>query len=548
MFDWLKNKFISKPALPQVTRTTDTPLKDTDAKLLALQEAINDVWGERYPIELLAVNKFSGPTGVVGFRELFPWKATTLRTIFDVDRMRWQARFLYETSPNAKGVIHGLRGYVIGKGLTFKVVEKDPDTDEDVELKEAVEPPQPNPAQVPGAKPEPVEKPKNPLVKKVTKVLEAFDEANDLCAWHREGFIRAYRDGELFIRIFPQDEAAIIRAIEPDQVRPPMGEGQEGPWAFGIKTSEDDWDTPLEYSLVYSKERYETVKANFIFHMKENVTRNVKRGISWLYTPSDELEGAQRLRTAAREGEKARQGISYIREHMAADKNTIETLTSSLSTGHITKTDIDGVSRDVQMQRQEPGTVVDIPKGLEYKPGPASGPSNHEAARVSEEQALLAVAACFNVSSFMVTGNGDASSYASAVVAESPQQQLVITTQEKHTKFWQNVYKAVIEIEIEKGNLPEDTLEQVDIHVTAPNPARDKKEAIEADLLLVDAGVMSDTTLAGRCNLDYDEEKAKGATRNDPIPTSVRVTENGQEGRQPATMGGKLGSEVPPAK
>jgi hypothetical protein len=260
--------------------------------------------------------------------------------------------------------------------------------------------------------------------------------------------------------------------------------------------------------------------------------RNVRRGVSSFYSCSDELYGSSKLRYASREGEKVRQSIAYLRQHAAADRSTITTLQAGATTGSLPKFDLDGVQRDVTMQRTEPGTVIDIPKGLEYKEPPAVPQSN-----VAEHQALLAVASQWNVSAFLLTGEGDSASYASAVVAESPMMNNVVRQQRKFTDFWQEIYEAVVALEAEKGNLPEDVLEKIEIHVIAQNPSRDKKEAIESDKILADAGLMSDETFASRHGLDYDEEVAKGAQKQAMETPGIGGTQETPSGKLQAEAG-----------
>lgn len=518
-------------------------------KVQRLQEDISGggIMGDRYPIEQLATFKYVGNSnGFVFGRDLFPWKSTTIRTIWDHDRQRYVGRELYESNCNAKGVLNGLRGYVIGKGLTLKVVDIDQEAEGDTELQEQDGPPpapqsqdpsQPGSALLPAAP----EKPEaSPLAKKVKKLLDEFSKRNKIKDWQKEIFVRWHRDGEAFLRLFPQvDEPTLLRAIEPDMVRPPVGESLEGPWAFGIRTALDDWDVPEKYNIIYTKERHEQVDAEFVHHIKNNVVRNVRRGISTYWACSDELYGASKLRYASREGEKVRQSIAYLRQHESAPKSTITQLQADSQTATQKKWDADGAQRDIPLQRQEPGSVIDIPKGLTYLQGPVNP---QDGAKLAESQGLLAVAAAWTVCSFLVTGEGDASSYAGAVVAESPMQHSIEDQQEAQTDFWQDVFEAAVKIEIEKGNLPEDTLDLVEIHVVAPNPARDKLDAIEGDQILVKAGLMSDETAATRQNLDLDEEIAKGAQKA-PEPVAGVPGEGGPAG-SPKTPSGKLQADA----
>ena len=522
------------------------PFKSKSKPARLTEDTASQVIGPRFPVEQLATFRYNG--AAAGFfvgRDLYPWKSNTIRTLWDHDIQRYLGRNLYESNCNAKGVLNGLSGYVVGRGFTFKVVDRE-DEGEPGQFSEQTEPPhsekpgvdESDPASSPAPEP-------SPLAKKVRKLLADFCETAKVSGrdgWHAEGFMRWHRDGEFFLRLFPQvDGPTLARCVEPDMVRPPLDQSLEGPWAFGILTDPEDLDTPKAYNIIYPGEKHVRVDAERIFHLKNNVSRNVRRGLSTYWSCSDELYGTSKLRYTSREGEKVRQAIAYIRQHALADKNSIVNLQAGTVTQTQQRWDADGVMRDVPMERSEPGSVVDIPKGLDYKPGPAAETGSQDGAKIAEDQGLAAVAANWVVCTFLVTGQGDSGTYASAVVAESPMLNTVLAQQEVHTTFWRAVYKAVVQIEIDKGALPEDTFEQVDIHLVAPNPSRNKKEAVESDKILADAGLLSDDTFATRHNLDLEEEQAKGAEKS-ALPEPV------SPGGTPQTPSGQRNKETDPPR
>lgn len=449
------------------------------SKVLGIKESnINDVLGIPVDYNLLGLNyNYYLP---VYNRDLYPDRSTSLRTQIQYDKVSNYCRLMYEINPSAQAVIHGLRNYVIGAGLNLKVESTEKDKN-------------------------------NRLVKQVEKLLEDFCAENNLDDLEDDVYVRYERDGEVFLRIFPQDEEAQLRMIEPNFIRAPHAESHDGLWSFGILTKSNDFDTPEAYNVCYRAGNEEVVPAHFIYHLKNNVARNVKRGVPTIYSCINELDGSFRLRDAILQGEKVRNCIAYVRQFALATKSAVEQMNEVNKTDTITRFNQTGdiaSARDVQVKKVEPGMVVDIPKGMEFQ-NPPTSPGTEFGLEIITAS-LNVVAACFGVPSWIVTGQADGMSYASSVTAESPFIKTVIRKQRIMKKFWLNVFKDVIEIEEAKGNLPEDTLDKVNLLITYPSPVgRSTKEGVEAQLLLVDSKAMSISTLQALNNLDADEEENK---------------------------------------
>lgn len=417
---------------------------------------------------------FPSPWG----RDLFPDRSSTIRTPQQLDLIRNFCRVLYETNPSAKGVLSNISNYVIGAGFDVKVESKD-------------------------------EKSENKrLIAKVQAIIDDFCETNDIDEWYDEVFVRAEKDGEVFIRIFPTEDGVQIRAIEPDHIRTPFTQSTEGDWSFGIKTMSHDIQTPLEYNITYPDSTEERVPAHFIKHLKRNVNKNTKRGLSTFYACMDELKLTDSLREAVLQGEKVRNSIAYIRQFATAPQSTIQNMQDNAKTHTLPRLTENGTTQNVAVQKIESGAVVDIPKGLEMKDPPGS--PNTTTSQEIMVASLAVVAAAFNCPEWMVTGKADGSSYSSALIAESPFMKTITKHQRIHTKFWISLFRDVVDIAIAQGNLPGDTLEKINICVAGPNPnVRGTKEQVESQLLLVKQGVQSLHTLATQNNLDLDSELAR---------------------------------------
>ena len=486
-----------------------------------------DLYGPRFPYERLSSYRYAGSQTPFG-RDIYPWKSTTIRNLLDLDRSRFIGRELFDTNPQAKSVIDSLRNAVIGKGFTVKCVDEEAEekpedaVNEEGQEQDEIGQDKPEAGQNEGA------------IEQAQEIINDFNKANKITFKQRESYVRYHVDGESFIRLYPQqDEPTQMRFIEPDIVRPPLSSvDTEREWAWGCYHKMQDWDRITKYNLIYFDGNEEIVQADEIFHLKNNVRSNVLRGVSSFWACWEELYSAQRLRKAAAEGEKIRQAITYVRQHETADQQYIQQLQDAEQTGEWQRYDMDGNQREVIAARDEIGTVVDIPKGLEMINGPEGFAENFA---IVEKQLLLSVAARFNVASFVLTGDGDSASYASAVVSYAPMQQRVIGDQEILCQYWLDIYMRVLDIAAEKGEIGTNWRDQFEIHVTAPCSSRQQKESVETQKILVDGGIMSDQTWAAQNDLDLDEEVSKGAKK-------AQILNDGPS--EPDTMSGKMQKET----
>ena len=513
---------------------------------LRLSESVTDsIYGTPIPFE--QIYSYRGtPLIPLFFREVYQAKGTTLRLVQDFDRSRNLARYAYETNPNAQAVINGLAAYVVASGYDVVVTEKKRKNNSEGENSEA-----------------------SPEVEQAQDIIDEFIEVNELreaadgCPVYDEAFNRSHIEGECFIRLFFDEEGiepTQCRFIEPDNIRPPHGANWEGPWSFGILTAGDlansgygqnlAWNTqtPLLYNVNYPLvDRDETVKPQFIFHLKSNVKKNQKRGISSLYSTDEDLRGTQKLRYAAREGAKIRASIPYVREHQQADLAALQSLQNSLSTAIAPRSTESGGQYDISVQQIEPGSVQDIPESMKMQDPPAD--PNADAVERNLKHGLETIAARFNAPVWLVGGASNEGSYASSLTSESPFLRTVLKQQAKQTGFWRAVFKAVLEIAIEQGRLADGAIERLHIVVKALNPlARNKKEEADTNMVLHDDGVISIQSWAADAGYDYDEEQAERkeeAAEGIGLPPMVPGMGQGDavDGKEPANQPETIGGQ-----
>jgi hypothetical protein len=434
------------------------------------ESSIQDIVGE--PIDFTKYYPYNLPYTNVYNRELYPDRSTTIRSEQQLTVIRQFCRLLYETNPNATAIINGLTNYVISTGLKVKIKPRES-------------------ANV------------TRLVKQAQKIVDDFMEENKVGELIYDCYERFLRDGEVFLRLFPQTDITQIRLIEPDHIIAPIGENGNGEWSYGIKTLLYDLNTILAYNYQPAPTYNEIVPAQFIHHLKNNVTRACKRGVSSFYAVMDELGGADALREAVQQGEKIRNSIAYVRQFAAATQSAIQMMNDNNATGQITTPTTN--TQNINVQRIYPGNVIDIPKGLEYKNPPAS--TNSTVAKDIINASLNAVAARFQIPSWIVSGHVEDSSYASSLTAESPFIKTCLRQQNIICSYLKCILKDVLDIEISKGRLSGDIFDKIEIVVTAPSPvARLTKDQIDSQISLVNQKVMSHHTLGVLNNLDPEEE------------------------------------------
>lgn len=477
-----------------------------------------DIYGT--PVSDHELNTWNGRPlsgrGPVFGPELFKEKLQTIRTLQELHRVRHLSRILYERNPNATGGINGMGRYVVGGGSDQTVQSAKPDAEPPARLSQVV-----------------------------LSILDEFKRANHWAGAtvEREIYRRYLTDGECFIMLTPMDDGVTaLKFIEPDQVVPPQGADAEGPWSWGILVDPDRPGRALRYNVRdYATMTERQVPAQFIFHCKRGSNLNQKRGLPALTACIDELQGGHKLRHASREGEKIRASIPYVRQHAQADEAAVLNLQTAAASGTF-QVESDAGTREVTYQIVEPGTVQDIPVGMEYVPPPQS--PNSEASAMSVRLSLEATAAALECPYWLISGDSTASSYASSLTAESPFIKLVEGEQSILADYVDAVLTAVIEIaaEQERDDVPIDVLERIDLQVTYTVPVvRQKLEEAQRNEVLRQARIKSPQTIAAEEGLEWEREQKNFAELDAAqAPAGVAAPAGGQ----PRTAGGMMQREL----
>ncbi len=317
--------------------------------------------------------------------------------------------------------------------------------------------------------------------------------------WHRrqqEIVRRRDRDGEVFLRFFPDPEGTLlVRFVEPDQVSTPEAHRDDPAANFGILTKAHDVESVLGYFV-----DGQLIPAEEIQHRKANVDANVKRGLPLFYPVRKNLRRAEKLLRNMCAVAEIQSAIALIRRH------------SHLAWPHVH----DFVARSGQpsplrgdqpfLRRLAPGTILDVYAGTEYE-FPAAGIDASRFVAVLQAE-LRAIASRLVMPEFMLTSDASNANYASTMVAEGPAVKMFQRLQQELIEEDLQVMWRVLQTAARLGQIPPNVLRDINIQAIPPTLAvRDRLKEAQADAILVRTGAMSAQTMAMRHGLDPDREQ-----------------------------------------
>jgi len=421
-----------------------------------------------------------------------------------LDLIRMYSRFLYDTNLTAKGVIRSLENYIVKTGYEYVVVPKPGMSDR--------------------------------YAKEAQAILDEFMEGNNWFERELDFFRRSRRDGEFFLRLFPQASGTTeIRVVEPEQVRPP---DQSPEWLFGVKVNPDDKEKVLAYYVTYDGNisNGDEVSTDEMVQMKINVDAVIRRGLSDFFCAQESLQAVQKLLRASIMGESVRQAIAYIRQFSQAPQATVQSLQSNNTDYYTPLPTANGIPRLEATHMVVPGEVQDIPEGLQFQDGPKGQGANATAVLA---QAYQALSAYWQIPQWMVSGDTGNVNYASSLTAESPFVRNCEKEQKLYSRKFQEIMVKVLHIAEEQGRLPQGACDEVMVSVHCPPVVvRNAKEETERNLLLYQNGLLSQRTWADREELDLETERENKVHDNDPAPMMQPV------GSESTTPGAEYAREV----
>ena len=420
---------------------------------------------------------------------------------------RQLARFICGYTIQGISILENLENWIIGKGLQPTVVAK-----------KGVNPP-------------------DGILAAAQSEIDQFYDYND---WQndldRELLRREVRDGESFLALFDEGGGRVAaRIVEPEQVRDPLGFGREieqtygfdhfaSDWSFGIHTPENDIQKTLGYYVLWNSAGtdWSYLTTQVMGHAKRNVDRNVKRGMSDFFAVNDDIMHTDKLVNNMRVGASVQAAIPFIRQHAAGTTTQQVSDFQSRQTQQVKQPLIGRSGPQRNIAQYQPGTVLDIGRGMEYKEPPFNG----EAGRVFLEIAqgcLRLIGSRWQMPEYMISGDASNGNYASTMVAESPFVKKCEHEQEKTAAKHRKLLFKVLAMKCAAGRFrkfgivsPDDLAMMLDIKIKSPRvAARDEDKQTESNEKKYNAGLISMETWAADEGHDFDHEQEKIASERE---------------------------------
>ena len=348
-------------------------------------------------------------------------------------------------------------------------------------------------------------------------VLDEFCRVNRWSQRQKETIRRLDRDGERFLRFFPDVENGLLRVrfIEPLEIQNPPGATAADGWFYGIRFARHaaglDMETPLEYAIVDVNpqgsvtELREKVPAADVQRLTANVDLSSPRGLPVFFALQGHLNDAVRTLKATGRIVEFRARIGMIRRHVNA---TRESVRNAVGTPN------DGIGEPrVRTARQYPyAAIIDASDATDYQFPSEAAPVDKNVAAIQAE--LRAAAAALGMPEYMLSGDASNANYSSTMVAEGPAVKTFEALQADLIEADLEVMERALVVAAAAGRITgassDDILDLVS--VTAEPPlikSENRLQEAQADQILLASGVLSRATFAARHGLVYADEKER---------------------------------------
>lgn len=402
--------------------------------------------------------------------------------------LRAPSRLLAASNSYAIGLCEGLTSYVIGTGYTYRVAARQ---------KRAVLP--------------------DGLVESCQFVIDDFLDRNE---WHggeqpsleEELFQRSIVDGDALLVSFRQADGTVeLRTVEPDQLTiPPDGDPRD--YSFGVHTEPRDPQKPLAYWLQFgdTPSDGEEFTPDEVLHIKRNAPRGVKRGWpDFCFDTGDALRLAGILRENLVEGAAIQAAIVGVRQHESGTQTEIQAFVDDESEW----SEIVPSTGGTRPARRAAVGMEDVPKGLNYVPGPGS---TNTPAHVSVlETCLRGCGVRWNAPEWLATGTGSAINYASSLTTESPFVRTVLRRQRAYRECFRRTIVNALRWTAECGRIIDavgrvwrwaELTRLVDVLAEAPSPeTRNLLEDAQRSAIEIPLGLDSREQYIQRHGGDVDQ-------------------------------------------
>jgi len=437
-------------------------------------------------------NLFQIPTLI---RELYPYKATIIRTLPMLDFIRWCCRVVYEEAPVFKGLVKGKLNYIC-RGMKCKVSPKDTSVDVKTDA----------------------------TLKAAQRAIDRFVDQQDYLAKRKERRRRMLIEGEAFLWLADsRDPAASPTAcfVEPDFIRPSQREGtnQEDPhisgggygigqagddWSFGIHTAKHQYWKPLGYQIVWNDLEEQKVRVEDMFHTAVRERSNIKRCLPPAFCLLDDMIRLTLLRAALAEASKFRASIGGVIKYEEASAGAVRSWVDTVGGRCLSGTDQPTTIEPVDASNYT--NLIHLSPGRDFVKGPDYPDVNSLQAIYDWHTRALAQAE--QVPEWMVSGAAAGSSFASSLTSESSSIIEFESEAAIECRYDRDVFKRVLAAEVAKEKLPKDFFDNYEICVEPDSMvSRDVKSETETAIMVVQAGLCSKQTAAAQLGYNLEAEK-----------------------------------------
>ena len=450
------------------------------------------------------------PDAALGASRAYLYPRATSVAYINETEFRWiraRSRAFLAVNPYAAGAVRNRVAYTVGSGHTYDVV---PRQGAPINRSDRTDRSDQTAAQ---------------RLADCRAVLDEFCRVNRWPERQKETVRRLDRDGKRFLRFFPDVEQGVLRVrfIEPLEIQNPPGATASDGWFFGIRFARHasglDMETPLEYAIVNVTPQgsvtmlRETVPAADVQRLTANVDLSSPRGLPVFYALQGHLTDAVRTLKATGRIVEFRARIAMIRRHVNATRDAVQ---AAIEQGGVSRTETNttGDGRpQVRTARMYPyAAIIDASDSTDYQFPSEAAPVDKNVAAIQAE--LRAAAAALGMPEYMLSGDASNANYSSTMVAEGPA-----------VKTFEEMQAALIEADVEvmeralvvaaaagriAGATADDVLDLVSVQAEPPLiKSENRLQEVQADQILLSAGVMSRATFAARHGLVYAEEKSR---------------------------------------
>lgn len=371
-------------------------------------------------------------------------------------------------------------------------------------------------------------------VEEAQKFVDEFLEANDWeCDLEEELFRRSERHGEFIVTLWRQtDGMTLLRTAEPHQLRAPSkSPPNDRSWTFGVDTRKEDSQSIDGYYIAFDEDQDpEYFDAEKVVHYKKNVEKSIKRGVSSFWFVYKELRKAGKVLNNTGASAAVQAAIAWI-EKMGpgvkqAQVEDITQFSQTMSQALLSRANSSSSTNTVQDEPIEGGTVRRVENSRELEPSPVSSAASNLIAIADALSRYGGVV--WNMPEYISSNNANNTVYASSLVAESPFVKKCKTIQKKTAKPFREIIYRALEWAAEKGRLgsikPERVRDVFEVSIEYPEvAARDPEKETARRKILNEGGVLSEETWANQEDLNWKQEKDRGAKRKDPALTQFAL-------------------------